>query len=490
MDTIALVGNPNSGKTTLFNVLTGTNQHVGNWPGVTVEKKAGKTKYKDKEYAVVDLPGAYGLGGYSEDEAITRDFVLEGKHDIVINVVDATNLERNLYLTTLLLEMGTKLVIALNMADEAENQNIKIDLARLSQELGVKVIPTVASRGRGIDDLMKATEETINQEIHRNSISYGEDIDGKLCYIENRIEQRVNSSKYPPKWLALKLLENDKQIIDRFLEDNEDGQDLLKEIKSAGEEVVAASGMEPELAILDKRYEFVSRALENSVSKPKENGETLSDKIDKIVTHKFLGIPIFALVMFLIYQLTFTLGQDVLGEMAAEGMASLGLWIGKWLETINAPGILTLFVTDGVFGGVGAVLEFIPIIIVMYLLFGLLEDSGYLARAAYIMDRSMRALGLHGKTFISMLIGTGCNVPGIMATRTMENKKDRMIAILINPFMSCGARLPIYMVFIAAFFPKHGGLVLFSLYGLGIAIALIMGKIFSKTLFKGEETFL
>lgn len=489
MNTIALVGNPNSGKTTIFNVLTGTNQHVGNWPGVTVEKKEGRAKYGQKEYAVVDLPGTYGLGGYSEDEVVARDYILEGDHDIVVNVVDATNLERNLYLTTLLLEMGVKVIIALNMVDEAYSKHIKIDEDRLSQNLGVPVVSTVASKGKGIDKLMQIIEKEIKKEAHIRSISYGKEIDEKISLIKNRIEESKKDEKYSSKWLAIKLLENDEQVIKAFMGKQGGGQEILNEIKSAAQEVTATAGMEPELLILDKRYEFVSDVVKSSVTKPNEPVETMSDKIDKIVTNKYLGIPIFAIIMFIVYQLTFTVGQDLLGGIVADGIEWLGTTVGGWLEAIHAPEMLIMFIEDGLFGGVGAVLEFVPIIMVLYIMFGILEDSGYLSRAAYVMDRFMRALGLHGKTFISMLIGSGCNVPGVMSTRTLENKKDRMIAILINPFISCGARLPIYMVFIAAFFPKHGGLVLFSLYAIGIAVALIMGKIFSKTLFKGEETF-
>ena len=488
MQTIALVGNPNSGKTTIFNALTGTNQHVGNWPGVTVEKKEGIIKFQNREYSVIDLPGTYGLGGYSEDEAIARDFILKGDHDIIINVVDATNLERNLYLTTLLMEMGAKVIIALNMVDDAEKRQIKVDYERLSKELGIPVVPTVASKGRGIDQLMQKTAETIGRKNHIRDISYGKEIDEKVAFLKDIIERHQIDREYPSRWLAIKLLENDEDVIGKYQDNAAFKEGVLAEVKKTTDEILATSGMEPEMVILDKRYEFINQVVSKAVVRPKEEIDTISDKIDRVVTHKYFGIPIFALIMFIIYQLTFTIGQDILGEALAGGIEKLGELVAGWLEAVNSPEILNLFIIDGLFGGVGAVLEFIPLIMVMYMMFGILEDSGYMARAAYIMDRSMRALGLHGKTFISMIIGTGCNVPGVMSTRTLENKKDRMIAILINPFMSCGARLPIYMVFIAAFFPKHGGLVLFSLYAIGIIVALTMGKIFSKV-FRGEESF-
>lgn len=489
MRTIALVGNPNSGKTTIFNALTGTNQHVGNWPGVTVEKKEGKVKHGSEEYTIIDLPGTYGLGGYSEDEVVARDFILEGNYDVIINVVDATNLERNLYLTTLLMEMGAKVVIALNMVDEAEKRHIKIDYDRLSKEIGSPIVPTIASKGKGIHNLMQVVEKAIVNDNHNKRISYGKEIDEKIDLLKSWLEKQQIKKEYPLDWLAIKLLENDQELIKQYSQNEIANREIIDEIRTAIDEIVATSGMEPEMVILDKRYEFVSNVLKASVIKPKDDVETITDKIDRIVTHKHFGIPIFALIMFIIYQLTFTIGQDILGEWVAIGIGWLGQLVSGFLEAIQAPEILILFISDGVFGGVGAVLEFVPIILVLYMMFGILEDTGYLSRAAYVMDRFMRALGLHGKTFISMLIGSGCNVPGIMATRTLESKKDRMIAILINPFISCGARLPIYMVFIAAFFPNHGGLVLFSLYALGTIVALTMGRIFSKTLFKGEESF-
>jgi ferrous iron transport protein B len=481
LNTIALVGNPNCGKTTLFNALTGSNQHVGNWPGVTVEKKEGKFKYNDKQYNVVDLPGTYSLGAYSEDEVVARDFILKGNPDVVINVVDATNIERNLYLTTQLLEMGTKVIVALNMMDEAEIKNIKIDIEKLSKGLGVPVIATVASKKKGIENLIKESIDYINKD---NSFSmpfsYGENIDKEINNIKALL---VNTHlEYPQDWIAVKLLEGDQDVYDLI---KAKGPDHIKERLVSLEEDAA----EYELEIVDKRYDFIGKVVSKSVSKPSEVIDTKTDKIDKILTHKWLGLPIFALIMFTIFQLTFKVGQDFLGEYVAGGIEWLGEALNGFLVSMNAPEWLVSFMTEGVFGGVGAVLEFVPLIMVLYMFMGILEDTGYMARAAYVMDRIMRALGLHGKTFISMLVGFGCNVPGVMAARTLDSKKDRMIAMLINPFMSCGARLPIYLVFIAAFFPNKGGLILFSIYFLGIAVALLMGKIFSKTLFKGESSY-
>ncbi len=483
-NTIALVGNPNSGKTTVFNALTGSNQHVGNWPGVTVEKKEGTITRGGKTYRVVDLPGTYSLGAYSEDEMIARDFILKERPDVVINVIDATNIERNLYLTTQLLEMNVKVVVALNMVDEAETRQIRFDLAGITKRLGVPVIPTIASRRKGVKELLDAAVEVINAPLNgRRSISYGGDLDAKIRKLKGFLA--AVQFEYPRQWLAVKVLEGD-EYAQRLVQENE--------ILSASREFAAfLAELKPnvdhyQLEIVDNRYKFISGITSQTVCRPDEEVQTLTDKIDKIVTHKYWGLPIFALIMLAMFQLTFTIGEDLLGELAEQAIELLGGLIGGGLVAINAPAWLISFISEGVIGGLGAVVEFIPLIVILYMLMGLLEDSGYMARAAYVMDNIMRSIGLQGKSFISMIVGFGCNVPGVMATRTLESKKDRMIAILINPFMSCGAKIPIYLVFIGAFFPRHGGLVMFAVYALGIMVALFMGKLFSSTLFKGETS--
>jgi len=484
LGTIALVGNPNSGKTTLFNAITGSNQYVGNWPGVTVEKKEGKFKFEGNTYNVVDLPGTYSLGAFSEDEMVARDFILKGHPDVVINVVDATNIERNLYLTTQLLEMGAKVIVVLNMIDEAEARNIQFGIRTLSRKLGVPVVTTVASKRKGIDELIRETVKLINEKIDlKPLIFYGDKIDGQIKILKKFLSDKALG--YPPRWVAIKLIEGDQEIHDlvgenEFLGSDNEFKSVISGIKE--------NDVDYELEIVNRRYEFVNDVVRASVIRPEEEVVTITDKIDKILIHKYFGLPIFILIMFVLFQLTFVIGEDWLGGFMETLVDIIGHSIEVFLVNINSPAWIIAFTTEGIIGGIGAIIEFIPLILVLYMLIGILEDSGYMARAAYIMDNIMRKLGLQGKTFISMIVGFGCNVPGIMATRTLESKKDRMIAILINPFMSCGAKLLIYLVFIAAFFPNNGGLVLFSIYFIGILVALVMGKIFSKTLFKGEST--
>ncbi|WP_419748955.1 ferrous iron transport protein B [Clostridium perfringens] len=485
MLTIALAGNPNCGKTSLFNLLTKSRQHIGNWPGVTVEKKEGTLKFKGESYKVIDLPGTYSLGAYSEDEIVARNYILMDKPDVVINVVDATNLERNLYLTTQLIEMGANVVIALNMIDQAEALNIEIDTNKLSKRLGVPIIKTSALKNRGIEELIETSIHSKKIEKLIN-INYGEDIENEIKKLSSLLETYKNKLEFPVNWTALKLLENDEYIKDKVKQLN--SPSIFTKLEESNKTIEKNIGFEADMSIVDKRYSFISSITENVIKKPSEKQVTTTEKIDKIVTNKYLGIPIFALIMYCLYELTFIIGAGI-QEWFGDLIAKAGVIVSDFISNMGAPELLVGFINDGLFGGVGAVLSFLPLIMVMYFLLGLLEDSGYMARAAYVMDRLMRGLGLHGKTFVSMIVSVGCNVPGIMSTRTLENKKDRMIAILINPFISCGARMPIYAVFVEAFFPTHQGLVLFSLYVLGIIVALISGKIFSKTLFKGESSY-
>lgn len=481
---IALVGNPNSGKTTLFNTLTGSNQQVGNWPGVTVEKKEGKFTYEEKEYRVVDLPGTYSLGAYSEDEAVARDYILSGDADVIINIIDASNVERNLYLTTQLLEMGKKLVIALNMVDEAKKRDIKFNLLELSEKLGVPVIPTIASKGSGINELIQAAIRAMDDETKvENPIVYNGPVEHHVRQLKEILKD--STLPYPADWAAIKIVEGDAEILKKFKAANVD-----KKVMEAIDDFYKYHSSDRfELEVVDSRYAFARSVVEKSVIRPLNDVITATDKIDKIFTNKYLGIPAFAVIMLVVFQLTFTIGEELLGGLIVDLMEGFAGLTETFLAFINAPNWLSSFIIDGAINGVGAVIEFVPLITVLYLLLGFLEDSGYMARAAYVWDDMMRRFGLQGRSFISMIIGFGCNVPGVMSARTMDSKKDRMITMLITPFMSCGAKLPIYSIFIAAFFSKYGGLILFTLYALGIIVALLTAKLLNKTIFQGDSSY-
>ncbi|HHP50470.1 MAG TPA: ferrous iron transport protein B [Moorella mulderi] len=491
IQTIALAGNLNVGKTCIFNALTGARQYVGNWPGVTVEKKEGRLIHEGRTYHVIDLPGTYSLSAYSEDEVIARNYILFDKPHVVINVVDATNLERNLYLTTLLLEMGANVVMALNMMDEAQQRNIEIDPNRLSQLLGIPVVPTVATRNQGIKELIaRAVERMAAPSPAPLKIDYGKDIEGEIEKLQELIEKTpVIKDRYPSRWLALKLLEGDRRVIEEIKEIKWDknAEKILIQAEESRRYLSELLGDDPETLIVDRRYGFIAGLVREAVKKKPgvEKRLTLSDKIDAIVTHRYLGLPIFLVAMWAVFELTFRLAEP-LSEWLEEAFGWLGEASAGWLASMGAPEILASFVKDGLFGGVGAVLVFIPPIFLLFFFISLLEDSGYMARGAYVMDRIMHSFGLHGKSFIPMLLGFGCNVPAIMATRTLENRSDRMITILINPLMSCMARLPVYLLFAMTFFPEHTGIVVFSLYLLGILLAILMGRLFRALFFKGE----
>ncbi len=479
---IALAGNPNSGKTSIFNNLTGARQHVGNWPGVTVEKKEGSLTFGGQKIKLVDLPGTYNLGAYTEDEIVARDFLLFEKPDVVIDVVDCTNLGRNLYLTTQLIELGAKVVIALNMYDELPPKKMKIDCHLLSHLLGVPVIPTVASQNKGMDDLLKAALATVDSTQQRILIDYGPEINEELHKLTTAVAStNVEADSYA---LALKMLDGDeKQLLKKL------PPELLTLQKEAEDRLTVALADDIETVFADKRYCFINQITEKVISQDKEARDRLclSDKIDRIVTNRFLAIPIFLLVMLAVFQFTFALG-DPLVDFIENSFESLGQLAGTWLENIGAHPLLASFIGDGIIDGLGAILAFLPHIFLIFLAISILEDTGYMARAAYIMDRFMHLFGLHGKSFLPLLIGFGCNVPGIMATRTLESKRDRLITILINPLMSCSARLPIYVLFAGVFFSARKGLVIFSLYLIGVILAVLMGLLFQKFFRKEEST--
>lgn len=487
---IALAGNPNSGKTTVFNNLTGSRQHVGNWPGVTVEKKEGQLIFQGKTIRVVDLPGTYSLGAYSEDEGVACDYILLEKPDVVINIVDATNLERNLYLTVQLMEMGANVVVALNMYDELAAKKITIDIKKLEKLLGVPVVPTVAIRNKGLKELVARTLSSAPvQQQKPVKINYGPKLEETLALLEKEIRSHAAiAADFPPRWLALRILEQDERIMARLAQYT-GGKQLLKRLQ----EIAHWSDLVPddiESMLIDRRYDFIVNIAKQVVIRQQSTTEqkSLSDRIDAVVTHRYLGIPIFLLVMWTIFQLTFALGDRLVSliETFFDWSADM---VANWLTAVGVPELAASLVTDGIISGIGAVLAFMPYIMLLFFAISLLEDSGYMARAAYIMDRLMHVLGLHGKSFIPLLLGFGCTVPAIMATRTLENKRDRLITILITPLMSCSARLPIYALFVGAFFSANKGLVIFSLYFLGMVLAIVMGMLFSRLLFKGETSY-
>ncbi|MCK4326126.1 ferrous iron transport protein B [bacterium] len=484
--TIALAGNPNSGKTTVFNNLTGARQHVGNYPGVTVEKKEGKLKYKDQDINVVDLPGTYSLTAYSIDEVVARDFVIEEKPDVVIDIVDASNLERNLYLATQFMELGVPLVIALNMSDIAKARGQQVNNQRLSELLGVPLIPTVAKRKEGtkelIDEAVKVAEG--KEDLRKVTVSYGKEIEEEILKIEHVLKKdKALLEKYPARWLTVKLLESDIEVQKKVKESPYAGE-ILAQVESSVNHLKSIFGDDLELVIADRRYGFISGACHESVERTAEERLSASDEIDKVITNRILGLPIFLALMWLVFKMTFKFSEAPMSWIErAQG------WLGGRLGNLFAEGsALQSLVVDGIIGGVGSVLVFVPIIFLLFLAIALLEDSGYMARAVFIMDRVMHKMGLHGRSFIPMILGFGCNVPAIMATRTIEDRRNRLVTILINPLMSCGARLPVYTLLAGAFFNERiAGNVIFSIYMLGVALAVIVAKLFRKFLFPGPS---
>jgi len=482
--TIALAGNPNSGKTTVFNALTGMHQHVGNYPGVTVEKKEGELKYKDYEITVVDLPGTYSLTAHSIDEVVARNFVIEEKPDAVIDIIDSSNLERNLYLATQFMELGVPLVLAFNMSDIASKQGLEIDKVKLSELLGAPIVFTVATKKIGINELLDEAINLVEKKttIRRTTPSYGKEVEEEIRKIEDLlVKDKDLIQKYPSRWLAAKLLEGDSEVIKKIKE-SKYSDEIIKQVEKSTAHLTNILGDTPEAIIADGRYGFISGACSEAVKRTYEVRHTTSDKIDTVLVNRILGLPIFLGVMWLVFKFTFAASAPLCDWLDA-GMGWLGDKIGGLLPEGSA---IQSLIVDGIIGGVGSVLSFVPIIFLLFLAMAALEDSGYMARAAFIMDKLMHKIGLHGRSFIPMLLGFGCNLPAIMATRTIEDRKDRIVTILVNPFMSCGARLPVYTLFIGAFFPKKiAGNVLFSLYLLGIVVAIIMAKIFRRFLFKG-----
>ncbi len=481
---VGLAGNPNVGKTTVFNRLTGMHQHVGNWPGKTVERAEGHFSHGSYDYEVIDLPGNYALSAHSMEEIVSRDFIVDENSDVIINVVDAANLERNLYLTAQMMELGANLVIALNMNDFAKKKEHIIDIDLMSELLGVPVIEINAKTGDGIEELLKTVENQSKNPINSSDkLSYGSELKEHLGELQELIEKDKNLLEVPSVWTAIKLLERDSIVIEKVQKSPQSSAIMAETDRVAGHlQTIFDEGAEEVIA--NARYAYIDGLLAEAVKRPAVEKETITDKIDKIVTNRLLAPFIFLIIMFLLFHLTFTIATPFC-DLIDQGFA----WLGEYVAANIGNEMLASFLEKGIVGGVGGVLVFLPQIIFMFLFLSILEDSGYLARAAFTLDKIMHSVvGLHGKAFIPMILGFGCGVPAVMATRTMENESDRILAMMLIPFMSCSARLPIYSMFIAAFFTAHRSLILLSIYILGIVVALIVAGIMKRTLFKGMSS--
>lgn len=476
---IALAGNPNCGKTTMFNNITGAKQHVGNYPGVTVEKKEGHTSFDSHELLFIDLPGTYSLTARSLDELVARNVIVNDNPDVIVNVLDASNLERNLYLAAQLLELEKPMVIALNMADVAEEMGIKYDIKKMSELTGATIVSTVGRTNVGTKELLEATiNVAASQQAPGVTIDYGDLLEGKISELVEELKQ-AGTVTYPLRWIAIKLLEKDADVIGKVMRfDNTEA--VIQKAEAIREEI--KDQVDLDVVFQEYRHRFAVEVYNKCLTQAPTQLETRSDRYDKILTHRILGLPIFMVVMWLLFNFVNTVGAIPQGWIE-DGFTALQAWV----VTVIPEGQLQSLISDGIIAGVGAVLSFVPLILLLFLGISFLEDTGYMARAAFVIDRVMRACGLHGKSFIPLLLGFGCSVPSVMGARILDNYKDRMVTILITPFMSCSARLPVYTLFAAAFFPPEwAGTVVFGVYALGIVFGIVFAKIFRKYLFAGE----
>lgn len=479
----ALAGNQNSGKTTLFNKLTGSNQHVGNFPGVTIEKKEGLIK-RQKDATVVDLPGIYSLSPYTMEEVVTRDFLLKENPDLIINIVDATNIERNLYLTLQLMELSIPMVIALNMMDEVRASGNSVDVVKLSNYLGIPVVPISAAKNEGISELMDVIMKSAIEKKKPLKLDFctGE-VHKAIHSVSHLIEDQALSSGYPIRFAATKLVEGDEPTI-KALNISDSQMHIINHVV---EDMEKSLETDREAALADMRYNYIGKLCSDSVVKHQETNEQIrSEKIDRVLTHRYFGIPIFFGIMFFIFWLTFSVIGAPLQELLETGIGVVTDGFAKILTDAGVSDWLYSLIIDGIFAGVGSVLSFLPIIVILFLFLSLLEDSGYMARVAFVMDKMLRKIGLSGRSFVPMLIGFGCSVPAIMATRTLSSERDRKMTIVLTPFMSCSAKLPIYGMITAAFFPNNAAIVMISLYILGILVAILSGLFLKGTVFKGN----
>ncbi len=482
---VALVGNPNCGKTTLFNYASGSKERVGNYAGVTIDAKEARFRQGDYNFLIADLPGTYSITEYSPEELYVRSYIVEKRPDVVVNVVDASNLERNLFLTTQLIDMNIKVVIALNMYDELEQKDVRFDYKRLGEMIGIPIIPTVASKGKGLNELFRRIIEVYEERdpvVRHVHINYGPEIEKSINSMQAEIRKFPQIRQtYSTRFLAIKLLEGDRNTLDLMRETPVFA--AVKEIRDKEiRRLEQIFNDNSETLIADAKYGFIAGALKETYKSGPQVRRDQSREIDKILTHKIWGFPIFIFFIWLTFQGTFTLGAYPMDWMDA-GIA----WLGGLIGNIMPDGALKDLIVDGVIGGVGGVIVFLPNILILFFFISLMEDSGYMARAAFIMDKLMHKMGLHGKSFIPLIMGFGCNVPAVMATRTLDNRNDRLLTMLIIPFMSCSARLPVYVLLISAFFVSYQGAILFLIYAIGILMAVLMGLFFKKTLFAKKE---
>ena len=477
----ALVGNQNCGKTTLFNRLTGSNQHVGNFPGVTVEKKSGEIKKLGVE--VVDLPGIYSLSPYTADEVVTRDFLTGGNPDLILNIVDATNIERNLYLSLQLMTLGRPMVIALNMMDEMSGSGGTVDVARMEEILGVPVLPISAAKNEGIDELTARAVETAKKPAPRYPDICSGPAHKAIHTVRHVVEERALERGIPSRFAATKLVEGDS-LMEETLALSEGDREIIRQVV---EEMERRLGTDREAALADMRYNYIEKLISETVKKPEQTKEQeRSQKLDQILTHKYFAIPIFIGIMGIVFFLTFHLIGGTLSDLMAAGIDWLTAIVEDALTAAGVNEVVRSLVIDGAFTGVGSVLSFLPTILVLFFFLSLLEDSGYMARVAFVFDRLLRKIGLSGRSFVPLLIGFGCSVPAVMATRTLSSERDRKMTLLLIPFMSCSAKLPIYALFCAVFFPEQAALMMVALYLLGMAIGILVALVFKSTLFTGK----
>ena len=482
---IALVGNPNSGKTTLYNFASGSQERVGNYSGVTVDAREATMKRGPYNFRIVDLPGTYSITEYSPEELYVRMHITDKMPDIVVNVVDASNLERNLFLTTQLIDMNIKVVIALNMFDELEKRDVKFDYDALGKMIGIPIVPTVASKGKGIDDLLDRLIEVYEDRdpiVRHIHINYGSEIEAAIATVQKEIRANPEiTDKLSSRYVAIKLLETDKTTLLQL--QNLSNINQIQSVTSrAIEKLEKEYGEKSETIITDAKYGFIDGALKETFIEKIKDKRAKKKELDDILTHRIFSFPIFLFFMWLMFQATFTLGRYPM-ELIDLGVRALS----SFLQTTIPEGPLRALIVDGIMGGVGGVIIFLPNILILFFFISLMEDSGYMARASFIMDKLMHKIGLHGKSFIPLVMGFGCNVPAIMATRTLDNKKDRILTMIITPFMSCSARLPVYVLLISAFFPKNQGLVLFAIYLIGIILAILVALVMKRVLFSKKD---